>query len=418
MKHALQIALSLATISLLYGCTGQPENITAPHSKADTDRTVVVTKVTSQLLERNENLPGDLLAYRDVAIYPKVSGFVQWIGVDRGSYVKAGQTLIRLSAPELAAQKASGRDDALVAADERKEAQAELESVIEQQHEAEATLKSDRDTYERLKGASAYPGIIPKNDLEVAEQKTLAAQAKVEFYRKKQKALEARIQSSINKERSVVQSARSRSDIEAYLRLTAPFDGLVTERNVHEGSFVTAPGDGKAQPLLRVQQRSTLRLVVPVPEANVGSVVEGALVQFKVPAFAGQTFTGVIRRVGGTLDLSTRTMPVELDVANTSGQLTPGMYAEVTWPVRPRMPSMLVPRTAVVRTTERTFVIKVNDNLTEWVDVKVGSAIGDLVEVFGNLTDGDLIVVCGTDELRAGKEVAIKQAPKAEAKPQ
>lgn len=413
MNRFVQMTFCLLTGGVcLCSCVQQSENVSSTNPKAASVKTAVVTEATTQLLERSENLPGDLLAYRDVAIYPKISGFIQWIGVDRGSSVRAGQTLIKINAPEISAKRASGREDALAAGDQLKETQAELESINEQQREAEATLKANRATYERLKGASAYPGIIPTNDLEVAEQKVLADQAKVDFYKKKRKALGARIESAKNKEQSAIQSARSQADIEAYLRLTAPFDGLVTERNVHEGSFVTAPGDGKAQPLVRIQQRSRLRLVVPVPEADVGSIAPGALVKFKVPAFAGQVFTGVIRRVAGSLDLTTRTMPVELDVANTAGTLAPGMYAEVVWPVKPAQASILVPRTSVVKTTERTFVIRVKDRVTQWVDVKVGASAGELVEVFGDLSAGDLIVVRGTDELRAGKPVAVKQTEK------
>jgi membrane fusion protein, multidrug efflux system len=418
MKHLLIVIGCLFSGAGIYGCSSSSENVSLKtEAKRDSSKTVIVARVASQRLERNENLPGDLLAYRDVAIYPKISGFVQWIGVDRGSRVRAGQTLVILTAPEISAQRAGGQQEALAASDERKEAQAELESVIEQQHEAEANLKADRDTYHRLKGASAYPGIIPKNDLEVAEQKALADEAKVKFYEKKRKALNARIQSAANKERSAVQSARSRANIESYLRLTAPFDGLVTERNVHEGSFVSAPGDGRTQPLLRIQQRSLLRLVVPVPEADVGSLAPGASVQFKVPAFTGESFVGIIRRIGGSVDLNTRTMPIELDVANPSEKLAPGMYAEVSWPVRPEHSSLLVPKTAVVKTTERTFVVRVRDGVTEWVDVKVGSSIDDLIEVFGDLADADLVVVRGTDELRAGNEVSIKEAPSAAHKP-
>ncbi|MFN8656847.1 MAG: efflux RND transporter periplasmic adaptor subunit [Candidatus Obscuribacterales bacterium] len=419
MKRSRIFAFSLIAGVVLHGCSQQTENLSSSTTaKNEGPRTVVVTRVSSQLLQRNENLPGDLLAYRDVAIYPKISGFVQSINVDRGSLVRTGQLLIRLTAPELSAQRASGHQQALAASDEQKEAEAELESVNEQQREAEATLKADRDTYERLKGASSYPGIIPKNDLEVAEQKAAADDAKVKYYEKQKKALRAKIRGAINKHRSAAESAQSSADIESYLRLTAPFDGIVTERNVHEGSFVNAPGDGKAQPLLRIQQRNLLRLVVPVPESEVGNIAPGMSVEFKVPAFAGATFAGVIKRVGGSLDANTRTMPVELDVVNTSGKLAPGMYAEVSWPVRPSQPSLLVPKTAVVKTTERTFVIRIQDGATQWVDVKVGSSIGDLVEVFGALADGDLIAVRGTDELRPARKVAVKQAETAPAKPQ
>jgi membrane fusion protein, multidrug efflux system len=412
MKRFLIVFGCLLSGAALCSCTSSSESGTSKTEVLpDASRSVVVTPVASRVLERNENLPGDLIAYRDVAIYPKISGFVQWIGVDRGSSVKAGQTIIKLTAPELSAQRASGHEEALSASDLRKETQAELESVNEQQREAEANLKADKDTFDRMRSASSYPGIIPKNDLEVAEQKSLADQAKVKFYQKKRKVLEARIQGAANKERSAVQTAKSSADIESYLILTAPFDGVVTERNVHEGSYVNAPGDGKAQPLLRIQQRTLLRLVVPVPEADIGSIAPGATVQFKVPAFAGETFAGIIRRVGGSLDLSTRTMPVELDVANTSGRLAPGMYAEVSWPVRPERASLLVPKTAVVKTTERTFVIRIRDGVTEWVDVKVGTGIDDIVEVFGDIADGDLVAVRGTDELRPGKKVSIKSAP-------
>ena len=417
MNRLLLMAVCLVGSGVLYGCAGKPENVLSTRGSVGV-RTVVVTRVSLQLLKRNENLPADLLAYRDVAIYPKISGFVQWIGVDRGSVVKAGQTLIRLSAPEISAERAGGQKEAMAASDERKEAQAELESVKEQQHEAEANLKAERDTYNRLNEASSYPGIIPKNDLEIAEQKALADEAKVKFYQKKRNALAARIQGAANKEKSALESARSRADIESYLRLTAPFDGLVTERNVHEGSFVNAPSDGKTQPLLRIQQRSLLRLVVPVPETELGTIAPGASVQFKVTAFAGETFVGIIRRIGGSVDLNTRTMPIELDVANASGRLAPGMYAEVSWPVRPRHASLLVPKTAVVKTTERTFVIRVKNGMTEWVDVKVGSPMGPLVEVFGDLADGDVIVVRGTDELRAGKKVATTEAQGVPAKAQ
>ena len=154
--------------------------------------------------------------------------------------------------------------------------------------------------------------------------------------------------------------------------------------------------------LLVIQQVSHLRLVVPVPEEDVGGIVSGANVPFQVPAWPERTYSGTIARISHALDQKTRTMAVELDVMNRDGSLAPGMYPTVKWPVRRSRPSLFVPKTSVVTTTERTFVIRNQDGRAEWVDVKKGAAEGDLVEVIGNLKAGDMVVRRATDEMREG----------------
>jgi multidrug efflux pump subunit AcrA (membrane-fusion protein) len=103
-------------------------------------------------------------------------------------------------------------------------------------------------------------------------------------------------------------------------------------------------------------------------------------------------------------------MPVELDVVNTDGKLSPGMFANVAWTMHRAHPSLFVPPSAIATTTERTFVVRVRNGQTEWVDVKRGAAMGPLVEVFGSLSAGDQVAVRGTDELRAGTRVVVKLA--------
>ena len=102
-------------------------------------------------------------------------------------------------------------------------------------------------------------------------------------------------------------------------------------------------------------------------------------------------------------------MPVELDVANPGGRLTPGMYPEVQWPFRRQRLSLLVTPSALVTTTERTFVVRVNDGRAEWVNVSRGGMSGDLVEVYGNLRQGDVIVKRATDEIRDGSTISVKR---------
>ncbi|MDE2060588.1 MAG: efflux RND transporter periplasmic adaptor subunit, partial [candidate division NC10 bacterium] len=119
---------------------------------------------------------------------------------------------------------------------------------------------------------------------------------------------------------------------------------------------------------------------------------------------------GVVERIGHSLDERSRTMPVELDVANRAGQLAPGMFADVVWPVRRPQPTLFVLPSAVVTTTERMFVVRIRDGVVEWVDVRRGTAMGDLIEVFGPLAQGDQVVLRGTDELRSGTRVVAQQA--------
>jgi RND family efflux transporter MFP subunit len=206
---------------------------------------------------------------------------------------------------------------------------------------------------------------------------------------------------SREKARAAAQSAvKALEDMLAYLKIAAPFDGVVTDRLVHPGALV---GPGGADPaLLVVQQVSHLRVVVPVPEEDVGGIVAGARVEFSVPAFPRRTFWGVIARIAHALDQKTRTMPVELDVMNRDGALAPGMYPSVKWPVRSPQAELFVPKTSVVTTTERTFVIRDRSGQSEWVDVKKGVTDGDLVEVIGNLKPGDRVVRRATDEIRDG----------------
>jgi membrane fusion protein, multidrug efflux system len=142
-----------------------------------------------------------------------------------------------------------------------------------------------------------------------------------------------------------------------------------------------------------------------VPEENSGAIVRSARVEFRVPAYPERHYSGTIARIAHALDPATRTMAVELDVFNRDGSLSPGMYPSVEWPVRSARPRLFVPKTSVVTTTERTFVVRNEDGRAEWVNVTKGAAEGDLIQVFGNLQSGDRIVRRATDEIREGSPI-------------
>jgi membrane fusion protein (multidrug efflux system) len=341
---------------------------------ASEPQAVEVTTVVSQKLSMSVRLPGEIIPYESVAVFPKVSAFVKSISVDRGSSVKTGQEIVRLDAPELVSQK--------------QEAQSKLQAAEAQRAEVEAKLASDQSTFLRLKAAAATPGVVAGNDVEVAQQTAAADRARLRAAERNLEAAKAAL-SAIGV-------------IESYLRVTAPFEGVVTERNVHPGALVGPSGN---EPMVRIEKISRLRLVLPVPENYVSGTIKGARVTFTVSTFPGEKFTGTIARVSDSLDIKTRTMPVELDVMNPSDRLAPGMYPEVDWPVQRPHPTLFVPGSSIARTNERRFVVRIRDGKAEWIDVETGLTSDKLVEVFGDLHEGDLVAARGTDEIKPGTPV-------------
>lgn len=337
-------------------------------------QTIALVAVISRPVSRTIELPGELEPFQSVSLHSKVPGYVERIVVDRGTVVKQGDLIAQLTAPEMKAQIA--------------EAESKVHAAESERLQAEAQSAAARSTYERLKEASKTPGAIAGNELIQAEKQMDAAEALVKSKQQASRAAEAAV--------------HAQTDLEAYLRITAPFDGLVTERLVHPGALV---GSGPDPVLVVIQEISRLRLTVAVPEENVGGTVRGIRVEFRVPAYPQKTYTGIVARISHALDQKTRTMPVELDVNNRYGSLSPGMYPAVKWPVRSSRSSLWVPKTSVVTTTERTFVIRDRNGRAEWVNVNKGAVEGDLIEVTGDLRAGDMVVRRATDEIREGTAI-------------
>lgn len=323
--------------------------------------------------DRVVTLPGELVPFQATAVTARVAGFVEQVHVDRGALVRQGQVLATLATPELVAQTA--------------EALTRVQQAEARKAEADARLVAATSALERVKRASATPGAVSGLEVERAEEDAAAAKA----------AVDAQAQ-AVAGARSAHEAIRV---LEQYQRVTAPFAGRIVERLVHPGALV-GPSAGA---LFRLEETSRLRLVVPVPEVSLGVVTTGRMLEFTVPAQPGRTFTARLARSAGSLDGRTRSMMVEADVVNRDGALAPGMFPDVRWPIVRAASGLMVPATAVVTTTERTFIIRVEAGKAEWVTVKKGAVAGDQVEVAGALAVGDTIVRRGTDEIRAGASI-------------
>ena len=338
---------------------------------AQSPRHVEFAIVQSRAPSRTISLPAELAPFLQADIEARVPGYIEQVLVDRGSKVHRGQLLVVLSAPEMSAETAA--------------AESNLHQAEADESQAEAQAAGVESTYARLQEASKTPGAIAGNELIQAEKQWDAAKSLVQSRKAAVRAGQERVHAARETER--------------YLRVTAAFDGTITDRFVHPGMLVPA---NSHMPLLRLQQTSHLRLTVPVPESYVGHIVAGVAVTFHIAAQPGKTYTARTARIAHALDPQNRTMMVELDAYNKDNTLAPGMYPTVDWPVSSAEPLLLVPSTSVVTTTERTFVIGSAKGHAHWVDVRKGAVIGDQVAIAGNIKQGDKVVKRASDEIREG----------------
>jgi RND family efflux transporter MFP subunit len=315
-------------------------------------------RITSSL-----QIPGELEAYRQVDLYAKVNSFVKDLKVDIGSRAKAGQLLVTLEAPELSAQ--------LSAAESRMKSQ-------------EAIYTSSNATYNRMLKTSNRPGTIAKNDLEIAK---------------------AKMESDLAQWEAAKASYAEATTILQYLTISAPFDGVISSRNVNLGAYVGPSGKGSEAPIFTLQELKHLRMVISIPEAYTSYIKLGDEVQFAVQAFPNKIFSGKISRRATAMDTQLRSERIELDVFNTNDQLSPGMVTEAKVSLAGSDSSFVVPKTAVVNATDGVYMIRSDGGTAQRIAVKKGRETDSLSEVFGDLHLGDRFVRKGSEEIRNGTRI-------------
>jgi len=304
-------------------------------------------------------LPGQLAAYQEVSIFPKVNGYVKQVNVDIGSNVKKGQLLMMLEAPEL----------------EQSTMQAK-----EKYARTRADLSIDKEHYNRLQEAAQTAGAISPLDLSFVKAK-------------------------VESDSAVCNAAKTnwqmQQTMEAYLKVIAPFSGVITDRNVHPGALVSAEARG-AKPMLELKQIDHLRLQVDIPENMAGTMKEKDTLSFFTSSFPGKKITGTISRKSMNINTQFRSERIEADVMNKDALLTPGMYADVVIYAIGNANGFTVPKSSVVTSTERKYVLVARAGKINKVDVISGNESGDLVQVFGSLLNSDSVIVNGSDEIREG----------------
>jgi membrane fusion protein (multidrug efflux system) len=344
------------------GCSsgkGAPSGITASPGAGASATTVGTMVLKKGALPQQVKLPAQLAAFEEVSIFPKVNGYVKDVFVDVGSSVHKGQPLMTLEAPELQQAATQARE---------RYARAKLDATI------------SGENYRRMLQASQTPGAVSPMNLA-----SLKAKADADS-------------TLCNAENA---NWQEQEVILGYLKVTAPFEGVISERNVHPGALVSAESRD-SRPMLDLRQINHLRLQVDIPEGIATGLQTTDTISFYLSAYPGKKMTGHISRKSQLVNSQFRAERMELDVYNNDGKLAPGMYADVIFDSRGNPDAFTVPLSAVVTSTERKYVIAIREGRTIRVDVATGNESSDKVEVTGDLRPGESIVTKASDDMQEG----------------
>jgi RND family efflux transporter MFP subunit len=399
-KETSFLVEKVAGLALIAVCMGAAPGCghsgDSPSVSADGPVPAAVVQARRMPLSNTLSIAGEFIPYQEVELHAKVAGYIRNINVDIGDRVHTGQVLAVLEIPELTAQLQAASAGVRHSQEEITHAQNEV-SRAEADHAALHAAAS------RLRQASeARPGLIAEQELDDATAKDRSAEAQVDAAKSALSASRQQLQVSQADQQHY-------AALSEYSRITAPFDGVVTARYADTGSLIQAgTSNVSSAPVVKLSQVNVLRLRIPVPESLAASVHDGEPADIRVKA-TDERFSGKVMRSSDSLDRSTRTMQVEVDVPNKNYKLTPGMYAEVSLRVQNDPNALTVPLQALDRGENKTTVLLVNSqNHVEEREIHTGIEGPDRIQVLSGLNEGDRVIVGNLGKYRPGQLVDPK----------
>jgi RND family efflux transporter MFP subunit len=361
----------------------------AKEAKEDTDALPPVNVTIVEQASGNSQLvlPGNIQAVTEAPVLARASGYIRTRYSDIGDRVKEGQLLAEIEAPELDQQVRQAKASV-------DQAGASLEEATANLQQGKTNAEMARLTYERW-NALVQKGAVSRQDADTYKSQFEALGESVQSLEK-----------AVNVAKSNITAAEANlgrlTEMQGYLKVRAPFAGVITLRNVDTGALVA---EGNTL-LFRIAQTDRLRTYVNVPQADSTSIRVGQAAQLKIPDLPSKTFTGTVTRTANALDPATRTLLAEVQVPNQGGLLLPGMYSEVDF-TTPRMepPLMIRADALVVRGDGPHVAIVGDDNVVHFQTVQVGRDYGDQLEVLGGLEKGQRVVISPGDVVRENAKV-------------
>ena len=348
---------------------------------------VEVIQVGRSSLKSELELPGNIQAITEAPILARADGYIQQRMVDIGDRVKTGQPLAIIEAPEIDQQIRQAKANI-------EQARAAIEQALANYEQGKSNLELARVTADRWKRLVAQ-GAVSRQENDQYQTQYQAQESNVQ-------ALER----AVAAQRSNVAAAEANlarlDEVQSYRVVKAPFDGVITVRNVDVGALVNA---GSTM-LFRVAQTGTLRIYVNVPQTNASFIRPGLPARLSISNMPGRQFAGTVARTANALDPNSRTMLVEVQVPNAAGALLPGMYAQVNLSSARTEPPLLVPGDALVVRADGTLVAVLSpDHTVHLQKIELGRDYGDRLEVLGGLREGDTILTNPGDMAREGIKV-------------
>jgi RND family efflux transporter MFP subunit len=332
-------------------------------------------------------LPGNIQAITEAPILARANGYIKQRMADIGDRVRAGQPLAEIEAPEVDQQVRQAKADL-------EQAKAALEQSLASYEQGKSNLELARVTAQRWNTLAAE-GIVPKQENDQYQAQFQAQTAGVQ-------ALEKAIAAQRSNVAAAEANLAALDTTQSYRVVKAPFEGIVTLRNVDVGTLVNAG----STLLFRVAQTGTLRTYVNVPQTNADSIRVGQRAALTVSTLPGRHFGGTVARTANALDPASRTMLVEVRVPNPDGALLPGMYAQVDLSSPRANPPLLIPGDALIVRAEGTEVALVRpDHTVHFQKIEVGRDYGDKLEVVGGLELGDTLIANPSDAVLEGTRV-------------
>ena len=392
---SLVLALVVAGYFLGYLPRQQREMALAQESKAGGEALPVVNValVERSLAKGNLVLAGNIEAVTEAPVLARSSGYILKRYVDIGDRVQEGQVLAEIEAPELDQQIAQAK----ATVDQAHSNTEQTQAALEQGRSNAGLAKVTADRQQQL----FVKDVISRQDNDTAQMQYAAQQANVQ-------ALEKAVNAARGSASAVEANLARINDLKNYLTVRAPFAGVITVRNIDVGALVN---EGSTL-LYRIAQTGRLRTYLNVPQADAGNVRVGQHATLEIAGRAGVKVPGEVTRTANSLDPATRTLLVEVQVANAGGTLMPGMYAQVDLAVPRQDPPLLIPgSTLVVRSDGPQAAVVGPDGVVHFTRIQLGRDFGDRIEVLEGLQLGQQLVANPSDVVREGAKVKPFQAP-------
>lgn len=340
------------------------------------------------------SLPGNIEPLYNANLYARVDGYLDRRNVDIGSKVRTGQVLAVISAPEIDQQLLQAR------------------ATLAQ---AEASLEQTKAALEQAKANAELTRLTKERDLPLGQQQAISQQIVDGAVQAHDARLADVSAAAANITAAAANVTANRANVsrllqmQSFERIIAPFDGIVTERNIERGDLVTTGSSSATKPLFSVAQGGVLRIQVNVPQSDAVNIRDGQKAQVDVKERLGRAYTGTVSRNAGALNDAARTMLTEVQVDNRDGSLLPGMYAQVKFTLPEQRTSLIIPTSSLVIDHSGMHVVMVDDNrIIHLISVVIGKDMGKEVEVLRGLRGSEALVASPNDLLSEGDHVQIQ----------